>query len=337
MTARRGVVILACLVLAGVIYAYTPAPLEPYRDIPGLPPIDALDDWLEDRERSIRPALVPGTEKRIAWQQPGRKTPLAIVYLHGFSGSRQEIAPTAERVAGLLGANLFETRLADHGLSANGLGSAVAEDWLADAAEALAIGAAIGDRVIVIGTSTGATLAAAIADHPLMEAVSHMIWISPNFGVRDERASLATGPAGELIARLVAGETRSFATQNDAHATYWTTRYPTTAAVEMLRLVRYVDELAVLPVTADLLMIYSPDDQVISVAAADAAFERTLSGRRKRIAFREADDPLQHVISGDILSPSATEKITEMIAGFVLPPQTTTADEADAAPVEGEQ
>jgi hypothetical protein len=78
---------------------------------------DDLDAWLAARESAV-PALRPDSGKEILWAAaPGAKTPLAVVYLHGFSADREEIRPVPDDVATALGANLFLTRLAGHGLS----------------------------------------------------------------------------------------------------------------------------------------------------------------------------------------------------------------------------
>jgi hypothetical protein len=48
-----------------------------------------LDGYLAARE-GIIPGIVPGTEKRIVWAgQPGVRTPLAVVYIHGFSATSE--------------------------------------------------------------------------------------------------------------------------------------------------------------------------------------------------------------------------------------------------------
>lgn len=118
-----------------------------------------VDKWLADQERivSLKTPLIPGTEKHIHWyqNQTGSKTPISLVYLHGFSATRKELSPVPERVADALGANLFETRLKGNGQSERQMEGIRAEDWLNDAAEALTIGAAIGERVILMGTSNG--------------------------------------------------------------------------------------------------------------------------------------------------------------------------------------
>ena len=81
-------------------------------------PIDQLDSMLAQDEASAdsRWGLIDGTEKRILWYgEPATVTPFSVVYLHGFSATRQEVAPAAEHVAAAIGANLFETRLTAHG------------------------------------------------------------------------------------------------------------------------------------------------------------------------------------------------------------------------------
>ena len=59
-----------------------------------------------------------------------RQTELALVYLHGFSASRQETAPLSEDLARQLGANLFVTRLSGHGRSPQAMGEPSVRDWL---------------------------------------------------------------------------------------------------------------------------------------------------------------------------------------------------------------
>ena len=61
--------------------------------------------------------MKPGLAKAVIWNDPTarHKTPLSLVYIHGFSASRKDIAPVIESLAGTLGANAFLTRLAAHG------------------------------------------------------------------------------------------------------------------------------------------------------------------------------------------------------------------------------
>ena len=119
------------------------------------------DTYLASEEADI-PNLRPQSAKEIVWAYPASraKTPLAIVYIHGFSADKAETRPLADEVAKALHANLFYTRLSGHGRDGAAMEQVSVNDWVNDLAEATAIGRQLGSRVIVIGSSTGGTLAA---------------------------------------------------------------------------------------------------------------------------------------------------------------------------------
>lgn len=279
-----------------------------------------LDAWLEESERAADSlyGVVPGAEKRIRWQgEPGVRTPLAIVNLHGFSASRQELAPLPEIVADALGANLYETRLAGHGRQREGLVDVQAEDWVVDAREALAIGEAIGERTIIIGNSTGATLALSMLGDDSMRNVSAIVLASPNIAPADPAAQWITRPGGPLLLRLLAGDSRSWEPMNDQQAIYWTTSYPSVVTIEVMRLADRAKAQLTTPVTHDILMLMSPADQIVSVPAAREAFESMDSPRKQLIEFDQSEDPKQHILAGDIISPGTTETVAQMVIDFL--------------------
>ena len=79
--------------------------------------------------------LTPGVEKRVVRAgATGEKTPLSVVYLHGFSATSEEIRPVPDRVAAGLGANLVFTRLTGHGRPGAALARATVADWMAETA-----------------------------------------------------------------------------------------------------------------------------------------------------------------------------------------------------------
>ncbi|MEM6512011.1 MAG: alpha/beta fold hydrolase [Pseudomonadota bacterium] len=316
MKTRSRLFLLAIAAIAVTLYLLTPARLAVVPATPSLPA--DLDAWLATTEAASPYPLVPGTEKRIRWQSaPGETTPIAIVYLHGFSASRREITPTMEIVADAIGANLFETRLSGHGRASGALEGTAAEEWLDDAAEALAIGERLGNRTILVGTSTGSTLAMAMVGHELMRNVSDIVLISPNFALNDERAALLTKPAGPLLADLMIGKMRSFEVHNEDHGLYWSSTYPTRAVVEAMRLVDFVEGSLPVSIPSRLLVVYSPDDQVISPTAVRAAVERIDTPDLSVVEVTETDDRFRHVIAGDILSPSTTQSVADSVIDFL--------------------
>ena len=319
---RRSRLLVAALVaavLVGAAYLNTPPALVMAATAPQLP--EDIEAYLADAERQVAAQfeLIPDTEKRVTWYgEPGVRTAYAVVNLHGFSATRQETAPLAERVAKSLAANLFETRLSGHGHAERPMHAVRAEDWLADTAEALAIGARLGEKIVVIGTSTGGTLALAMSKHETAAAVSDIVLISPNLQPRDGKARWLTGPAGPLIAKLVAGDTRSWQAHNEQQARYWSTTYPIEAAVEVMRLVDLVNSALPTQLEQNLLVLLSPDDTVVSPEATKQAYEHIEAPQKALVEIEDAGDPSNHVLAGDILSPGSTDEIAALIVDFVL-------------------
>ena len=309
------VLIIALLATVGLVL--TPPALVNDAGVPALPA--DLDAYIAQREQAAAAEflLIPGTEKRILWHAARQKTPYSIVNLHGFSGSRQGIAPLAERVADELGANLFETRLTGHGRVQGAMAGVRAEDWLDDAAEALAVGAKIGKRVIIIGTSTGATLAVAMAQHAVFDSVDTLVMISPNFAPKDPSARWITRPGGPILLRGLVGETRSWQARNEEQERYWSTSYPSAIIVEVMRLVDLANGNLPLKIDQSVLTLLSPNDQVVSPQATLAALQQLEAPRAQIIEFDDVGDPSNHVLAGDILSPGNTDEVVARIVEFV--------------------
>lgn len=279
---------------------------------------DDISGFLAQRELQFSD-IRPEAAKRIVWADAaGQRTPLAVIYVHGFSASAEEIRPVPDEVAKALGANLFYTRLAGHGRSGDAMAEPLAGDWIEDMAEAMAIGRRLGDRVVVIATSTGGTLAAIAATDPVLsEGLAGVVLVSPNFGVNSAAAKILDLPLARHWGPLVAGETRSFAPLNDAQARYWTTSYPTVALFPMAALVRHARGLEYSAVTIPALVIYSPQDQVVDPAQTEALMAGW--GGAVQMEQRQmgpGDDPFSHVIAGSAMSPGQTAETVALIHGW---------------------
>ena len=266
--------------------------------------------------------ITPGTEKRVVWQ-PGfkeQRTPFSIVYLHGFSASSEEIRPVPDRVADALGANLVFARLTGHARSGAAMAEATVADWMMDTAEALAAGRAVGEKVIVISTSTGGTLAAAAALDPEMSKdVAGMVFVSPNFEINNPLAPLLTWPAARYWLPVLAGADRSFEPANEMQATFWTTAYPSVATMPLAALVQAVRRLDFAQTDIPALFWFSMEDRVVG-AGVTAEIAGNWGGPVQVVApeLGEGDDPYHHVVMGDILSPGQTDVGVEGILAWVL-------------------
>ncbi len=277
-----------------------------------------LDAWLAQREATF-PDVRPGAGKEIVWAgAAGTKTPLAVVYLHGFSATKEEIRPVPDEVARALGANLFFARLAGHGRTGEALAAASAEDWLHDYAEAMEIGRRLGDRVIVIGTSTGGTLAAVGATDPtLSQGLAGVVLISPNFALNSAAAAILDLPFAPTWGPWVAGAERSYEPANEDHGRFWTTSYPTVAVFPMATLMRAARAQDWAAVTIPALFLVSPQDRVI-----DPAWALRVAGawggpaEVRKVTMGDGDDPYGHVLAGRILSPGKTVETVEAILAW---------------------
>ena len=277
-----------------------------------------LDIYLAQQE-ATHPGITPGAEKRILWAgAKGAKTKIALVYLHGFSATSQEIRPVPDAVAHALGANLYFARLTGHGLTGADLATATAGDWLNDLDEALAIGRQIGSTTILIGTSTGGTLAAIAATAPdAASQIKGIVFISPNFRLQPTASIILDMPAARLWGPLIAGQTRSFPPQNEIHARYWTTSYPTLALFPMAALVRHARALAYGTTKVPALFIFSDADQVVSPKeTARIAAQWGGPVTLWKPVMGPGDDPYSHVIAGDALSPAQTQPTVRAILNW---------------------
>lgn len=318
--ARSTLILLGSLVPILALLAFGPKPDRTLRlKSPQLP--DDLDTWIRAREAN-ETDLRAGDQRRIDWADPVRRhrTPLAIVYLHGFTASPQEISPVPEQVAQTLRANLYFARMPGHGhRNPEALRTPTLSDWINEGIEALAIGEALGERVIVIGTSTGGTLGLWLAAAGKTAKPDALIMVSPNFKPRRRFAALLLWPWFARVVPRIVGEWLSWKPVNEAHSAHWNIRYPVAATVPMMQLVVLARELSLNDYAVPTLILRSSRDGIVDPAATDAIYARMPadSTRFQRIDAGEVGDPCQHVLAGRILSPDNTVQTTQQIVDFL--------------------
>lgn len=311
-----GLFLLVLSMAAVAAWAFGPRVMAPS----AMPAVAAPADLAADvAARNADPTIRPGDGDVLVWAgAPGARAPWAVVYLHGFSASPAELRPVPQEVAAALGANLYIPRLTGHGQDGAALGQAAAEDWLADTARALAVGRVLGERVLVIATSTGGTLATiALADPAHAEGVAGVAMVAPNFGVAGFGGLILDLPWVEVWGPVLAGAERSFVPANEMQAAHWTTRYPTRAVLPVAALARTARAIDHGRIAVPVLMLHAADDTVVDVARIPpvvAAWGGPAVA--EVVAVPAGDDPARHVIGGEILSPEGTPAMVARILGF---------------------
>ncbi|MEM9075588.1 MAG: alpha/beta hydrolase [Bacteroidota bacterium] len=303
----KGILIL--LLLLVVVYFVGPKVENPDLDtsLPSVPSdLAALDNMIQTREQAIL-YIKEDNQSRIVWYDSiPQKTEYSIVYLHGWSASQEEGDPLHTETAKRYGCNLYLPRLAGHGLrEKEPMLNLTANDLIVSAKEAIAIGKQLGNKVILMATSTGGTLALHLAKGD--QDIAGLILYSPNIEIYDENAKVLAGPWGLQLARMVKqGDYHEFEA-NEIKKKYWTTKYRVEALTHLQALVdQTMTEKTFKEVTQPVFMGYfykndSIQDKVVSVPAMLSMYDQlgTPAELKYKVAFPEVGD---HVIASHITS-----------------------------------
>ena len=302
--------ILLILIALTAVYLLGPKPPTPtYTNTLPAVPSDAiaLETYIKQNEALHK--IKPENEARIVWANDSakQKTEYAIVYLHGFSASQEEGDPVHTNIAKKFGCNLFLSRLAEHGIdTTEELMNLTAEKYWESVKQAYAVGRELGNKVIIMGTSTGGTNALQLAaNYP---EIASLILLSPNVAIKDPNAWLANNPWGLQIARMVKGSNyNTTKDQRDIYKKYWNSHYRLEGIVN---LEEYL-ETTMNPVTfarikQPVLMLYYYKDEVhqdsvVQVTAMLKMFDElgTLPELKRKLAMPNTGD---HVLGSYIKS-----------------------------------
>ncbi|UYQ94759.1 alpha/beta hydrolase [Chitinophaga horti] len=240
MRRKKWLILLAIVSMLTATYAFGPQPEPPVLTgtLPAVPTDpDQLEQFIAAGESLHR--LKPDNEAKIIWADSlRRKTPVSIVYLHGFSASRMEGDPVHRDIARRFGANLYMARLDGHGIdTSDALYNMTASGLLRDARQALAIGRALGDKVILVGCSTGSTLALTLAARFPREVYA-VVNLSANVAINQPMIALVDAPWGLQITRMVSGGDYMVSKPKyPDQPKYWYNKYRLEAIVELQNLV----------------------------------------------------------------------------------------------------
>ena len=278
---------------------------------------------LNDVEKQIKfdessvPNLRSNIEKKIIWAgKSSQRTPLSIVFIHGFSATRVEMSPVIEKVSKALGANVFLTRLSGHGQDGDALSNATFDDWISDTNEAIRIGEVIGDEVILIGSSTGCSLIHCILE--VQKKVKSVIYVSPNFGPSSYKGHFLRLPGAKWFIPLILGNEHAFTPRNSEHARCWTTRYPTKALFPVKDAVVAASLVNHSKIKLPILFWFSDYDKVVSPKATRRIISKmgnNVDVFNPIVSFE--DDPSKHGVLGDILSPTKTAQGVNKILEWI--------------------
>lgn len=223
------------LLLLIVIYFMGPQPKTPKlsTELPAVPSeLNSLENYISNNE--ARHKIKPDNQARIIWANDSAKTKTgwAVVYLHGFSASQEEGDPVHLDFAKKFGMNLYLSRLAEHGVdTTEALVNFTADNFWNSAKQAYAIGKQLGNKVILLATSTGGTAALKLAAE--FPEIASLILLSPNIAINDPNAWLLNNHWGLQIAKMVKGKYIVAKDTTAIYAQYWNNKYRIESMVEL--------------------------------------------------------------------------------------------------------
>lgn len=310
---KRVKIFLIVLAALFIIYLFGPHPETPVYST-ALPTVPSnatdLENYILQNEAQHK--LKPNNEARIIWADSSKtKTEYAIVYLHGFSASQEEGRPIHTNIAREFGCNLYLSRLAEHGIDTTApLMNITPEKMWESAKQALEIGKQLGNSVILMCTSTGATLGLKLAaDYP--NDVYSLIMMSPNIAIFDSRSFLLNNHWGLEIARTLTGS--PYVTSKDTrpvYKQYWNYQYPLEAASQLQELLETtMNKETFEKVKQPVLMLYyykddTHQDSVVSVPAMLGMFNELGSDKKVKEAMPDVGN---HVMGSYIKSKNLLE------------------------------
>ncbi|GAB3337903.1 lipase [Marivirga atlantica] len=311
ITLLKRVLIFILVLIVTVTLVYLVGPRAEKPNFPAqLPTIDASIDQLDSVVSKIEQEIgeiKTDNEARIIWADSvGQKTEYAIVYLPGFGASQGEGMPVHTNIADSLKANLYLARLKGHGLSReDALVDLTSENYMESAMKAFSLGRKLGDKIILMGTSTGASQALYIASQ-FPDQIEALVLYSPFIELADANLNmLSKGPWSDKIAETMLGSDISYTERPDSVAAYWSSYYHVNAYKALFNMIHssmISDNFKLIKQPVFMAYYYKDEehqDDVVSVAAMKQMFEELSSSNKKSIAFPKAGD---HVIASKLRS-----------------------------------
>ncbi|MDT8414836.1 MAG: alpha/beta hydrolase [Flavobacteriaceae bacterium] len=270
-------------------------------------PLKNLDNYLSQKESEIE-GIKQDNQAKVIWAKDfyQQKSTISFVYLHGFGASHKEGEPVMSMLSEKYNANVYMARLKEHGINrANSFEYLSPENYIASALEALEIGKMLGEKVILVSTSTGGTLSLILASQD--KDILALILYSPFIDLLNPAMGAIILPGGkENFVKAIGGEIQK-QQRPEEEAKYWSTSYHVNGYVSLIKMVKenMVKE-TFSKITLPVFLGYyyknkEEQDKVVSVPAMLSMFEElgTADINKTKIAFPNVDN---HVIASSLRS-----------------------------------
>jgi glycerophosphoryl diester phosphodiesterase/esterase/lipase len=269
--------------------------------------LTTIESNINHKEANIK-GMKSGNEAKIIWSEnyKEKQSPIAFVYLHGFGASSREGQPVMSMLSKKYNANVYLSRLKEHGLGRDdNYINLTPENYIASAKEALEIGKRIGEKVVLVSTSTGGTLSLKLASEDT--SILGLIMYSPFIGLKNPAFAAITTPEGKAGLIKMNGSEIVKQKRSEEEAKYWSTSYHMNGYEALVKML--IDNMTPQTFSKVKVPVFvgyyykneEEQDQVVSVAAILKMYDGlgVSVDKKKKIAFPKAGN---HVIACDLRS-----------------------------------
>lgn len=266
-----------------------------------------IDSLIAINEAKVE-KIKPNNEAEIIWadKYEHQKSPISFVYLHGFGASQREGEPIMGMLSKKYNANIYMSRLKEHGIQReNNFEYLTPENYVNSAKKAVEIGKLIGNKVILVSTSTGGTLSLKLAsDDP---SILGLILYSPFIElIQPQMEAILTKEGKANFIKMIGGEIQ-YQKRAVEEANYWSSSYHINGYVALIKMLKQT----MVPATFSKVkcpvfvgFYYKNEleqDKIVSVSGILKMYDQlgTSENKKIKVAFSKAGN---HVIGCDLRS-----------------------------------
>ncbi len=196
-----------------------------------------LELQIKESEQKVV-GLKPDNEARIIWnpENPYEQTDVVFLYLHGFGASNREGEPVMSLLSKRYHANVYMSRLKEHGINReNSMEYLTEENYIQSAEDALSVAHKLGKHVVIVSTSTGGTLGLILASRH--SDIEGLILYSPFIDLFDPAGHVITKSYGKILFWLKNFSMVTDVPREGEVAKYWSTRYHVNGYIALMSMI----------------------------------------------------------------------------------------------------
>jgi pimeloyl-ACP methyl ester carboxylesterase len=308
-------VILICIIMTGyhlimthTSYTYNPTPL-PKR----------FDEYYQNQlTKSKALSARPNNEEKL--NRYSKKTPVSILYIHGYGASRAEGEYVMDQISEKYQYNTYYMRLPGFGTKPEDMGESTMQELLDESTKALMMMDRLGDKVMIVGSSMGGAIATYLAaTYP--EKVDRLVLCSPAYAFASTAGRLITFYPLFKLMSIISPVRVSSATvpqETDNWTLYWHREQPFKALKQLIDIMNFVNRPGIFEnvKTPTLLIYYYKDekkqDSAASVSHMLEAFSEFNMGTPLPLSRKVAIENGNHVLTSKYIESDYAAAIREI-------------------------